>query len=171
MGTLPVSAVIAVGRNGAFGRGNGLPWIMPSDLARFRALTMGKPMIMGRRTFDSIGKALPGRVSIVVTRRRQPGLPDGVIAATEPGVSLEIARTHAGELGASEIAVIGGAALLHAMMSRLDRIYLTIIDLRPEADTFFASLDPYVWRETGRQRPPRHARDEADCVFLEYRRA
>ena len=170
-GGLTISAVIAVARNGALGRDNALPWTMPSDLARFRALTMGRPMIMGRRTYQSIGKALPGRESIVVSRHPLAGLPDGVHAALGPDAALDLAATRASALGASEIAVIGGAALLTALMPHVDTVYLTIIDLRPEADVFFEQLDPYVWRETARQRPPRHPRDEADCVFLEYRRA
>ena len=168
---LPLSAVVAVGRNGAIGLDNALPWTMPSDLARFRALTMGKPMIMGRRTFESIGKALPGRVSMVVSRRGGPNLPDGVLSASSLAEAVDMAATQAVALGASEIAVIGGAALFDALMPRLDRVYLTVIDLRPEADTFLESLDPYVWRETERLRPPRHPRDDADCVFLAYRRA
>ena len=170
-GVLPIVAVIAVGRNGAIGRDTALPWTMPSDLARFRALTMCKPMVMGRRTFESIGKALPGRESIVVSRRPQAGLPAGVHAAIDPEQALGLARERATALGASEIAVIGGAELFAAIMPRLDRVYLTIVDLRPEADTFLEGLDPYAWRETARQRPPRHPRDEADCVFLEYERS
>ena len=170
-GAFPLSAVVAVARNGAIGRDNALPWTMPSDLARFRVLTMGKPMIMGRRTFESIGRALPGRVSIVVSRQPQAGLPAGVHAAIDPDAALGSAGERATALGASGITVIGGAALFHALMPRIDRIYMTIVDLRPAADTFLESLDPYVWCETARQRPPRHPRDEADCVFLEYQRA
>ena len=171
IGVLQLSAVIAVGRNGAIGRDNALPWSMPSDLARFRALTMGRPMIMGRRTYEAIGRALPGRESIVVSRQPQAGLPDGVLAASSPEEALDLAGARATALGASGIAAIGGALLFAALMPRLDRIYLTIVDLRPEADTYLDSLDPYVWRETARLRPSRHPRDEADCVFLEYQRA
>ena len=153
--SFPLAAVVAIGRNGAIGRDNALPWSMPSDLTRFRTLTMGKPMIMGRRTFESIGKALPGRESIVVTRRPQLDLPDRVYAVPDPDEALALAHVRAGLMGASEIAVIGGAELFAAMMPRLDRIYLTIVDLRPEADTFFIAPDPYLWRETARVGPVR----------------
>ncbi len=166
--TRPLVAVVAMGRNGAIGHQDALPWRMPTDLARFRALTMGKPMIMGRRTFESIGKALPGRESIVVSRRRLADLPAGVHAATGPEAALALAEARAVAMDAAEIALIGGAALFEAMMPQLDRLYLTIVDLRPDADTFLAAPDPYVWRETRRQRPLRQPGDESDCVFLDF---
>jgi dihydrofolate reductase len=167
----PLAAVIAIGRNGAIGRDNALPWTMPSDLARFRALTMGKPMIMGRRTFEAIGRPLPGRDSIVVSRRPLPGLPARVFAAGDPDAALALARARAAALGASEITLIGGAGLFAAMADHLDRLHLTIVDLRPDADTFLDRPDPYVWREVARERPVRDPRDESDCVVLTFERA
>ena len=152
-------AVVAMGRNGAIGRDNALPWTMPSDLARFRALTMGKPMIMGRRTFESIGRALPGRESIVVSRRPQTDLPERTHAAADPEEALALAEAWASAMGASEIALIGGAALFEQMMPHLARIYLTIVDLRPDADTFLAAPDAFVWRETARHRPDATTRE------------
>ena len=167
----PVVAVLAIGRNGAIGRHNKLPWTMPSDLARFRRLTMGKPMIMGRRTFDSIGKALPGRESIVVSRTTRTYGLEGVHVVGDPQAAIDLARDRAIAMGAAEITVIGGAAVFEALMSDLDRIHLTIVDLRPDADTFLAPIDPYVWREVARHRPPRHPRDEAHSIHLAYERA
>jgi dihydrofolate reductase len=167
----PLAAVVAVGRNGAIGRDGGLPWTMPGDLARFRDLTMGTPMIMGRRTFESIGKALPGRESIVVTRDPALALPEGVLRTADPETALAIGRERARAIGAPAITLIGGATLFAAMMTRVDRLHLTVVDLAPDADTFFPTLDPAAWREVSRHVPPRHPRDEAACVFVDYERA
>ena len=167
----PLIAVVAMGRNGAIGRDNALPWTMPSDLARFRTLTMGKPMIMGRRTYESIGKALPGRESIVVSRRARAMLPVGVHAADSAERALAVADQRATAMDAAEIALVGGATLFEALLPLCARIHLTIVDLRPAADTFFGALDPFVWREVARSTPARHPRDEADCLFLDYERS
>ena len=106
----PLVIVAAVARNGAIGRDNALPWTMPSDLARFRALTMGCPMIMGRRTWESIGRNLPGRESVVVSRGLLD-LPSGAHAAADPATALAFAAQRADALDASAIALIGGAGL------------------------------------------------------------
>lgn len=165
----PVAAVVAVARNGVIGHRGGLPWHMPGDLARFRALTMGKPMIMGRRTLESIGRALPGRESIVVTR--QPlAAAQAVFRAASPAEALEVAAIRAAAMGADEISLIGGAALFDALMPHTSRLYVTEIDLEPEGDTYFPAIDPAVWREVARQVPPPHPEDQAGCVFLNFER-
>ncbi len=161
-------AVVAGGRNGAIGHNGGLPWRMPSDLARFRELTWGKPMIMGRRTFESIGRALPGRDSIVVTRRIQARLPEGVEAATSPAEAMAIATRRAKSRDADAIALIGGAGLYAELAAAIGRWEVTLVDLAPEADTFLAPPDPVLWREVARHRPRRDPCDEADCLFLTY---
>ena len=167
----PLAIVVAVGRNGAIGQGGALPWKMPGDLARFRALTMGRPMIMGRRTFASIGRALPGRESIVVSRDAALSLPAGVYRAASPQAALDLAESRAVAMGANDISLIGGATLFAAMMAQVDRLYMTIVDLAPEADTFFPAIDPAIWRETARHVPVPHADDEATCVFVDYVRS
>lgn len=170
-GKVPLAIVAAVGRNGAIGQGGRLPWTMPGDLARFRALTMGTPMIMGRRTFESIGRALPGRESIVVSHDPSLALPDGVFRAADPDAALAFAASRAAAMGAGAMTLIGGATLFTAMMSATDRLHMTFVDRAPEADTFFPPIDPALWREISRAIPPRHPRDEADCVFVDYVRA
>ena len=170
-GVPPLVAVLALGRNGAFGRDGGLPWTMPSDLARFRALTMGKPMIMGRRTYQAIGRPLPGRESIVVSRHADFALPPGAYRMSSPGDAVEAAQRRAVANGAKEVVVIGGAAIFTALMGRIDRIHLTIVDLSPAADIVLPWPDPYQWREVARQASPAGPGDEADCVFLDYVRA
>lgn len=168
---LPLIAIVAIARNGAIGRDGALPWHMPGDLARFRALTIGRPMVMGRRTFDAIGRALPGRDSVVVTRRPADAFPDGVDAAASPEAALLLAGRRARERGAREIALIGGTELFRALGHRIGAWRVTLVDLAPAADTFLPMPDPWLWRETARVRPPRDPRDEADCVFLDFERA
>ena len=168
---LPLVAIVAVARNGAIGRDGTLPWRMPGDLARFRALTMGRPMVMGRRTFDSIGRALPGRDSVVVTRRPAASLPGGVDVAASPDEALRVAVARARARGAPEIALIGGAELFRLLADRIDSWRVTLVDLAPAADTFLSMPDPWQWREVARIRPPRDWGDEADCLFLDFERA
>lgn len=170
-GHRPLAIVAAVGRNGAIGCRGRLPWRLPSDLARFRDLTMGKPIIMGRKTFQSIGRNLPGRESIVVSRDQALYLPGGVFRAADGDTALEIAEARAAAMKAEEIALIGGATLFETMMPRVDWLYMTFVDLAPEADVFFPALDEAAWRETSRVTPPRRPNDEAACIFVDYVRA
>ena len=167
---IPLVIVAAMGRNRAIGRDNALPWSMPGDLARFKALTMGTPMIMGRRTFASIGRALPGRESIVVSSDRRRTLPVGVWLAGEPDTALALARERADAMRATGISLIGGATLFETMMPHVDRLAMTLVDLAPVADTFFPVIDPAVWQEAARDIPPRHPGDEASCVFVDFTR-
>jgi dihydrofolate reductase len=144
------SIVVAVARNGVIGHTNGLPWRLPADLAFFKRLTMGHPIIMGRLTWESIGKALPGRHNIVVTRT--PGFQ--APGATVVG-SLEAAYRAAGDT--PEVFVIGGAQLYEAAFADVDRIYLTEVESDVEGDTRFPSFDRAAWQETELER---HGRDE-----------
>jgi dihydrofolate reductase len=166
----PIAIVAAIGRNGAIGREGRLPWTMPGDLARFRDLTLGKPMIMGRRTFDSIGRALPGRETIVVSRNPSLRLPDGAHLATTPEAALALADVRARAMGAAEISLIGGSHLFNHLLGEVDRLYMTIVDLTPDADTFLPPIDPTTWQEVRRWVPSRHPGDEAPCVFVDYLR-
>lgn len=163
----PLAIVAAVGRNGAIGQAKRLPWTMPTDLVRFRHLTMGKPMIMGRRTFDSIGRVLPGRESIVVSSFDLE-LPRGAVRAVDPRHALEIAMERAAAMNAEEIPVIGGALLFDEMISLATRLHMTFVDLAPHADAFFPTIVADDWREVSRVVPPRDPKDDASCVFVEY---
>ncbi len=164
----PLAAVLAVARNGAIGFEGRLPWTMPSDLARFRALTIGTPMIMGRRTYASIGRALPGRESVVVSGDPSFRPPAGVHLARAPAAALALAQERAAAMGAAAVTLIGGASLYAALMGSIERLHLTLIDLAPPADTFMPAVDETAWRETRRTTPKRHPRDEAACVFIDY---
>ncbi len=158
-------AVAAVARNGVIGADNGLPWRVSSDLKHFKALTMGKPLILGRRTFQSLQRPLPGREIIVVTRDPRFS-PAGVRIAHSPLEALAAARRLAKALTVDEIMVGGGAEIFRALMDETQRIELTEIALEPEGDVFFPSLDMAQWRETKRETPPRGERDEADFAFV-----
>ena len=166
----PLALVVAVGTNGAIGHEGRLPWRMPSDLARFRALTIGTPMIMGRRTFASIGRALPERESIVVSGDPCFHPPAGVHLARTPDAALALAQARAAAMGAAAVTLIGGAALYAALMGSAERLHLTLIDLAPPADTFMPPIDEAAWREVSRSTPTRRPRDEAACVFIDYAR-
>ncbi|MGA9823559.1 MAG: dihydrofolate reductase [Methylocystis sp.] len=158
-------AVAAVARNGVIGANNGLPWRVSSDLKHFKALTMGKPLILGRRTFESLQRPLPGREIIVVTRDSRYS-PTGVRLAHSPLEALAVARRLAKALAVDQIVVGGGAEIFRALMDETQRIELTEIALEPNGDAYFPRLDMAQWRETKRETPPRGERDEADFAFV-----
>jgi dihydrofolate reductase len=139
-----ISLIAAMARNRVIGRDNQLPWHLPEDLKRFRRLTMGAPVIMGRKTYQSIGRPLPGRHNIVVTRQRDAAWSGCTIAH-----SLDEALTIAADV--AEIFVIGGAELYRLGLPRADRLYLTLIDADSEGDAHFPEIDPSVWREHERE--------------------
>ena len=157
-------AIAAVARNGVIGAENGLPWRVSSDLKRFKALTMGKPLILGRRTFESLRRPLPGREIIVVTR--DPGFsPPASTSRTSPAEALALARPLAKAMAARK-SWSAAAPKFSAPSWTTQRIELTEIALEPEGDAFFPRLDMSQWRETKRETPPRGERDEADFAFV-----
>ena len=157
-----LSLVVAMARNRVIGAGGRLPWHLPADLKRFKEITMGRPVIMGRKTFESIGKPLPGRVNIVVTRRRGWSAPGCRAAGT-----LEEAIAAA---GAGEVFVIGGGELYAAALPRADRLYVTEVDAEVPGDTHFPEVDLSRWRlveETVREPDEKNA---YRCRFRVYER-
>jgi dihydrofolate reductase len=138
-----VSLIVAMARNRVIGANNTLPWHLPADLRHFKALTMGHHIIMGRKTYESIGRPLPGRTSVVVTRNTDYAQP-GVVVVN----SLEAAIAACGN--DEEIFVIGGAELYRQAIALADRIYLTEIDADFSGDAHFTELDRMLWEETGR---------------------
>ncbi len=145
-----LSIIAALSRNRVIGRNNQLPWRLPADLKHFKAVTLGKPVIMGRKTFDSIGKPLPGRDNIVVTRN--PQFHTAGIAVVH---SLDAALANA--QAAPEIMLIGGAQLYAEALPRTQRLYLTLIHVDVDGDAHFPVYNPADWRETARED---HAPDE-----------
>ena len=138
-----ISIVVAMDRNRLIGRGNALPWHLPADLAHFKSVTMGKPILMGRKTYESIGRPLPGRHNIVITRNAGFAA-SGCTVVT----SVEAALAAAGAV--PEIMLIGGAQLYAELLPRVGRIYVTRIDAAFEGDAWFPALDDGDWVETAR---------------------
>lgn len=160
-----VSLIAAVGKNRVIGRAGALPWHLPADLRHFKALTMGKPIIMGRRTHESIGKALVGRHNIVISRNPDYRA-DGASVVTSLAAALALAEDD----GAAETMVIGGAEIYGQALARADRLYLTEVADAPEGDVFFPEIDAGQWRETARTPGPADAdRPAFDFVALERR--
>ena len=147
---MAISIIVAVAENGVIGSGNRLPWRLPDDLKRFKALSLGKPVVMGRRTFDSIGRLLPGRANIVVSRQSGLAIEGAVVAR-----SLDDALAAAGDV--PETVVIGGAEIFRQVLPRTDTIHLTRVHARVAGDVFFPELDPAQWRESVVEH---HAADE-----------
>jgi dihydrofolate reductase len=144
--------IAAVAENGVIGRDGELPWWLPGDLRHFKKITLGKPVLMGRRTFGSIGKPLPGRSNIVLTNDRTFKA-DGVLVARHLADGLMIAADEAKELKADEIAVIGGAALYAETLPRAHRLYITEVHASPPGTTLFPKIERIDWRETSRDGP------------------
>ena len=135
-----ISMIAALARNGVIGKEMGLPWRLPSDLKRFKSITMGKPIIMGRRTHESIGRPLPGRRNIVVTRNRRFRA-QGCTVVYSVDAALEAAT------GSEEVVIIGGAELYRQLFPRAERLYLTLIDREFDGDTYFPEFDRSEWTE------------------------
>ena len=158
-----IAIVAGMAENRVMGRDGGLPWRLPADMARFRALTMGKPIVMGRRTHESIGRVLDGRRNIVVTRRPGYRAPGCVVAA-----SLEAAFEAASDAG--EIAVIGGASIYEQALPFASRMSLTLVHASIDGDVRFPAIEPGAWRETSRVERGADARNRYDLSFIELAR-
>ncbi|HEX7792572.1 MAG TPA: dihydrofolate reductase [Afipia sp.] len=161
--------VVAVAENGVIGANGAMPWRLKSDMAHFVALTTGRPVVMGRKTFASIGKPLPRRTNIVITR--DAGFrADGVVVTHTFTDAKAIATGDALRRFATEIAVIGGAEIYAQWMASATRLEITEVHARPEGDTRLAAIDPAVWEEAARVRNPAGPHDSADFSYVTYRR-
>lgn len=150
----PIAIVVARARNGVIGRDGGLPWRLKTDLQLFKAHTLGKPVIMGRKTWDSLQlKPLPKRTNIVLSRD-QRFAPKGAVACESWVEALAIAREQADEDGAEEVCVIGGEALFELTLPKARRLYLTEVDAAPEGDARFPDFDEAAWTEVRREAHP-----------------
>ena len=166
-----VSFVVAIADNGVIGRDNALPWKLSSDMAFFKRVTMGKPVIMGRKTWESLPKKpLPGRPNIVVTRDAGYAAA-GAEVATSAAAALARGRALAVEAGVDEIMVIGGAQLYAEMFDHADRLYITEVHAQPEGDVDFPAFDRRQWREVSRERHKAGEKDSADYSFVVLERA
>jgi dihydrofolate reductase len=161
--------IVAVAENGVIGSHGSIPWRLKSDMQRLKAMTMGKPVVMGRKTFVSIGRPLPGRTNIVVTRDSSFRA-RGAVVTTSLADARAIARGDALRRSVTEIAVIGGAEIYAQWMDIADRLEITEVHARPEGDTCFAAIDAAVWKEVARVRHPAATDNGSDYSYVTYRR-
>jgi dihydrofolate reductase len=161
--------IAAIAQNGVIGRDNRLLWRLKSDLKHFRTLTMGHPVIMGRKTFESIGKPLPGRSNIIVTSQSDFA-PEGVHIAHSFEEARKIGARIAQESGLDAVFVAGGGQIYQALMPQADRLEITLVDLAPEGDAYFPEISREHWAIEARVDHPKGLEDEAAFSFLRYQR-
>ena len=149
----PVAMIVAVARNGVIGHQNRMPWYLPEELQHFKRTTQGKPLVMGRATFESIGRPLPGRTNIVVTRNPDFSHP-GIKTAANLADALKLADSQAVIDGAPEIMVMGGAQIYQQAFPLVERLYLTTVEAEPEGDAWFPAINEAEWRELSRDTYP-----------------
>jgi dihydrofolate reductase len=167
---MQIVLVAAVAENGVIGRDGGMPWRLKSDMRHFRGLTLGKPVVMGRKTYLSLSiRPLPGRTNIVVSRDSAFTLP-GAIVTSSLRAALETARGDALRRGADAVMVIGGADIYAQAMPLAQRLEITRIHAAPDGDATFPDIDPAVWRETGRVEHPRADGDDFAFAVVQYER-
>ena len=166
-GSIAICFNLARAKNGAIGYHGKLPWRLPNDLKRFKALSMGKPVIMGRRVFeaDLAFKPLPGRLNIVCTRNPEY-VAEGALVALSIEDALKLGRGAAQKTGVDEVHVIGGAEIFNASLAYATRIYLTEVDASPQADTYLKAFDPAIWAETLREPHGTDARNTLPYTFV-----
>lgn len=165
-----ITLIVAVADNGVIGQGHAIPWRLKSDMQRFKALTMGKPIVMGRKTFETLPRRpLPGRTNIVITRNPDYQAP-GAVVATSFTAARELALGDALRRSATEIAVIGGAEIYAQWMDAADRLEITEVHAKPAGDAYFAPIDTSIWEEAARVRHPAAGEDSVDFSYVTYRR-
>jgi dihydrofolate reductase len=167
--SVPIALIAAVAENGVIGVGGGLPWRLKADLKKFRSITMGKPVVMGRKTFDSIGRTLDGRDVIVVTRQKGFA-PPGVLVAASLKEAISVAEARAKERGADEIMIGGGGEVYAEALPLAERLYVTHVAVRPLGDTRFPDIELGTWAEVSREALAGSEGDTAAGVHVVYRR-
>lgn len=159
-----VALIVAVASNGVIGAGQAMPWRLATDLRRFKAITMGRPVIMGRKTFQSIGRPLPGRRNVVISRGGFSH--DGVVVSADMSAALSQAR----EGAPGEIFIIGGGQIYEAAMPMAQRLYVTHVDAEPAGDTYFPPIDAELWRAVSSEDVPAGEADTYATRFVIYDR-
>ncbi|USD39643.1 type 3 dihydrofolate reductase [Ferrimonas sp. SCSIO 43195] len=153
-----ISMIACMAADRVIGKDNQMPWHLPADLKHFKAVTMGKPVVMGRRTYESIGRPLPGRHNVVISRRPDYR-PEGVSVVTSIEAALALLESE------EELMIIGGGQLYSSLMARADRLYLTLAQMQVEGDTRFPDYNSEAWQEVERQI---HPADERNCCDLHF---
>ncbi len=166
---MKISMIVAVADNGAIGKDNKMLWHIPEDFKYFKATTMGKPMIMGRKTFESIGRPLPGRLNVVVTRD-QNWQADGVLVCHDLDDALSAAFAEAEAKNAGEVMIVGGAQIYAMMMDRAERIYYTEVHCEYDYDAAFPALDKAIWQEVSREDHQGDGQGKPNYSFVVFER-
>jgi dihydrofolate reductase len=162
-----LSFIVAISENNAIGRDNQLPWYLPEDLKFFKRTTMGKPVIMGRNTYASLGKPLPGRTNIVLTRMKDLALPDGVLRFDDINKAIDYLQTES----ADECFIIGGGKVFETTMSLADCMYVTRIHVEiPDADVFFPTIDHTHWKLVSEEKHDADEKNRYAYTFEKYER-
>ncbi|TPW33170.1 dihydrofolate reductase [Martelella alba] len=169
MAKIDIVCFAAIARNGMIGKDNQMPWHLSSDFARFKRLTMGKPQIMGRKTFESIGRPLPGRTNIIVTRNLEFGFP-GCLTATTLEDAIALARADAEAKDIGEICIQGGGEIYRQAIPLADKLYITHVETLVEGDTCFPPIDPAIWLPLEEERLPAGPKDDFATRFVVYGR-
>lgn len=164
-----ISLIVAAAKNRCIGINNALPWYLPEDLKYFKRVTMGKPIIMGRKTFESIGKLLPGRTNIVITHNKSYSR-EGIKVATSLDEALHIAEAVALIDGQEEVMVIGGAGIYQLCLPRADRLYYTKVHAAVNGDAFFPELNWNEWKRVAQEDYPASGNNPYDYSFCVYER-
>ena len=166
-----IALMVAMARNRVIGRNNNLPWYLPGDLKYFKQATMGKPIIMGRKTWDSIGRPLPGRMNVVISRDPEWQAPAGTTPAKSLGDALVKAGAQAEIEGGEEVMIIGGGQIYAEALPIVDRMYVTLVHAEVEGDAFFPEVDWSEWEELGREDFSASENNPYDYSFVVYQRA
>lgn len=166
---MQIALIAAIAENGVIGRGNALPWRLKSDMRHFRAVTMGKPVVMGRRTYQSVGRPLTGRTTIVVSRDRDFAGP-GIVVAPHLDAALSAARGDAFRRGVDTIVVAGGGDIYAQAMPLATRLDITHVRMRVDGDAHFPEIDRRIWRQIEYSEQAPSAEDDAAFAFAAYER-
>ena len=162
--------IVAMARNRVIGKNNALPWYLPGDLKYFKQVTMGKPVIMGRKTFESIGRPLPGRLNVVITRNPDWQAPEGVLVVTSLADALVKAEAQALIEGGDEVMIIGGGQIYAEALPLTERLYLTQVHADVSGDAYFPEVDLDSWQELGREDFSASGHNPYDYSFVVYQR-
>lgn len=162
-----VSFVVAVSENGVIGRDNGMPWHLSTDLQRFKKLTLGKPVVMGRKTWESLGRPLPNRTNIVITRDANYTA-EGALVVPSIDEALIAGEKAALAAGVNEICIIGGAQIYAQAMDKATHLHMTHIDASIDGDAFFGPIDPQVWKVTSEEHVPAGEKDNYATRYVIY---
>jgi Dihydrofolate reductase len=170
MGGIRIVIAVAAARNGAIGRGGDLPWKLSTDLKRFKQVTLGKPMVMGRKTFESIGsRPLPGRPHVIVSSNPDFD-PEGVDVAPTLSAAIERAKSLASEIGVEEIIIAGGGEIYRQALPLADVLHVTHVEAEIDGDTYFPPIDPAVFEKISEESVPAGEKDSHATRYAVYRR-